>query len=147
MHSAGEQQMPFAQVSQGLLWLPKAAEGHGVPQPGRVTPAGRFGKRMLLPQPAVTAPAARTSTERALQTPQQRYLEKTSLLQATEPRGLECCHGKGLRAERSDRTLPRASHSKGARREGRRDGWPEEPSKTRGRVRKRSAKCQGSGRR
>lgn len=118
--------------------------------PALCHPPGRFGKRMPLPQRAVTAPAVRTGTANtAVQHPTSATGRKHPCSWSPSRGHLSYCHGKGLRAERSDRTLPRASqsHCKGSRREGRSDGWPEEPSKTQGRVRKCITKYQGRGRR
>lgn len=131
---------------------PLAAQRRGVPRTALpcATPAGRSGKGMPLPQRAVTAPAVRTGTANtAVQHPTSAPGRKHPCSWSPSRGHLSYCHGKGLRAERSDRTLPRASqsHCKGSRRQGRSDGRPEEPSKTQGRVRKCITKYQGRGRR
>lgn len=164
LHSSGQQQMLFAQVSRGLLWLPRAAEGHGVPpaQPELLCRALPCSVLCQLPMGALgrgccchsgcDGTAVRASPERHCKhcrsIPHQHYLEKTPLSLLTEPRTFECCHGQGLR-ELSAVTGHCQGPARATAREpqgkaGVMDG-PEEPPKTQARVRKCITKRQGSG--
>lgn len=135
---SGEPRAPLApRDTESMAGTAGESPALGTALPWGHSPAGRFGEGMLVAQLAVTAPAVRASTGRALQTlqcnPPQHFLggHPFSWSQSEDAWAQP---QPGLRAERSDRTVHRASQSHCKRSPGacRSDGWPEEPPKTQG---------------